>query len=271
MPDIPSFPNFAIEVPLYERFNFKDDAEALLRLMMFRGTFDTHCIWCDQDGTFRTEPREVHNASSVPNVGVWFRNATCTRNEKHEYSFLFITANYCVQKIGQFPALAELHLPQIKKYRKLLGERHAELARAIGLASHGVGIGSFVYLRRIFERLIDEAADKAIAAAETTADLTRLRMDDKIAALRHHLPEFLVQNKSLYSIMSTGIHDLTEDECLKHFGAVRVGIELILDEKLVVAERERKIAEATQHIQAATQEIKGASGTGSDQKPLTKP
>jgi len=36
-----------------------------------------------------------------------------------------------------------------------------ELSTAIGLYSHGVGIGSLIYLRRVFEFLIDEAYNKA--------------------------------------------------------------------------------------------------------------
>ena len=46
----------------------------------------------------------------------------------------------------------------IKKYRKILGkEKYGEFGRAVGLYTHGIGIGSYVYLRRIFENLIEEA------------------------------------------------------------------------------------------------------------------
>lgn len=51
-----------------------------------------------------------------------------------------------------------LNINQIRKYDKVLsGERLKEFTRASGLAANGVGIGSFVYLRRIFEELIGEA------------------------------------------------------------------------------------------------------------------
>ena len=36
-----------------------------------------------------------------------------------------------------------------------------EFTKAIGLAANGVGIGSFVYLRRIFENLVFQAFDEA--------------------------------------------------------------------------------------------------------------
>jgi hypothetical protein len=36
-------------------------------------------------------------------------------------------------------------------------KRYKKFTKGLGLAAHGVGIGSFVYLRRIFENLIEEA------------------------------------------------------------------------------------------------------------------
>lgn len=36
----------------------------------------------------------------------------------------------------------------------------------------------------------------------------------------------------MYSILSKGVHELEEQECLEYFNIVKDGIELILDEKL---------------------------------------
>jgi hypothetical protein len=97
-----------------------------------------------------------------------------------------------------------------------------------------------VYLRRIFEGLIEEAHREASEAPGWKEDdFTRGRMDEKIILLREKLPSFLVENSSLYSILSKGIHALTEEECLEYFGPVRIAIELILDEKI---EQEKKIS-----------------------------
>ena len=73
-------------------------------------------------------------------------------------------------------------------------------------------------------------------------------IDEKIGILRDSLPKFLVENKSLYSILSKGIHELSESECLKAFPLTKLGIELILDEKLEKMERDRKIKEASKGI-----------------------
>jgi hypothetical protein len=65
-------------------------------------------------------------------------------------------------------------------------------------------------------------------------------MYEKILILREHFPETLVQNTLMYSILSKGIHELTEGECLQYFNAVKIGIELVLDEEIERIEREQK-------------------------------
>jgi hypothetical protein len=165
------------------------------------------------------------------------------------------------QKIGQHPSVADFQIPQVAKYRKLLGDdSYREFTRGIRLAANGVGIGSFVYLRRIFENLIEEA--HIIAKQDTNFDEGRYRgsrMDEKIAILRDRLPPFLVKNRNIYSVLSKGIHELTEAECLDYFRAMRVSIELILDEKLEAAERKRKIEEAEANISKIDQKIRSGS------------
>ena len=62
------------------------------------------------------------------------------------------------------------------------------------------------------------------------------------------MPDFLADHPKLYSILSKGIHELSEDECLKHFPVVKVGIELILDDKLEILRRRQKLEEASEAI-----------------------
>lgn len=108
--------------------------------------------------------------------------------------------------------------------------------------AHGIGIGSFVYLRRIIEKLV---FDKYCELAETLAipqeEFEHQKFDAKIDTLKEYLPVVLVVNKNVYGIVSKGIYELSEDECLEMFPYIRAGIELILDDLL--AERERKIKE----------------------------
>ena len=146
--------------------------------------------------------------------------------------------------------MADFHVSEIKKYNKVLsGEKSKEFTRAIGLAANGVGIGSFVYLRRIFEHLITEAYALCLAEGTVTEEIySRSRMDQKIELLSSHLPQFLVENKRMYSILSLGIHELDEKTCLSYFDILRVGIEIILDEKLEMLQKKEKILDAKKKL-----------------------
>ena len=74
------------------------------------------------------------------------------------YYVYYLKMSGYLSKIGQWPSVADFQIPQAEKYRKILGEeQYKELTRGISLAAHGVGIGSYVYLRRVFENLIEEA------------------------------------------------------------------------------------------------------------------
>ncbi|CAG4883001.1 protein of unknown function [Georgfuchsia toluolica] len=66
-------------------------------------------------------------------------------------------------------------------------------------------------------------------------------MAERLALLKKHLPPFLVEHPEMYSLLSKGIHELSEEDCLAHFDTLRIGIELILDGKLERKERESKV------------------------------
>ena len=89
-------------------------------------------------------------------------------------------------KIGQYPSIGDILTPDIKKYRKVLSdEKLKEFHKAIGLKAHGVGIGSFAYLRRILEYLIEEAHQKAKKEEGTNWDEvkyeTKKRYNEKVS------------------------------------------------------------------------------------------
>ena len=163
-----------------------------------------------------------------------------------------------LMKVGQNPPLVDFHIEQIKKFKGLLTkEKQKEFVRAVGLVTHGVGIGSFVYLRRIFEDLIQEAYLVASGQSGWNDVLYKeSRMTERIELLKNHLPDFLVKNRGLYGIMSKGIHELSEIECLDYFDTVRLGIERILEEKLEQQQKEKKDKEATDKIEELRRKLK---------------
>ncbi len=250
---LPSPEDFCLNIPLYKGFFFDNEARSpFFGLEHFKGTLDCFCHDCSRHSVFNrlgetkyTEHFHLRNYV----FSLWF---ACSRDANHRAFFVFRAHEGVLQKIGQYPSIADLATPDLQKYRPIIGnERFRELTRGVGLASHGVGIGAFVYLRRIFESLIEEARN--VAATNPDWDqpsYERARMDEKIAVLKQHLPSFLVENRTLYGIMSRGIHTLPESECLSAFPIVKLGIELILDEKLEQYEREQKIDQAKSSITA---------------------
>lgn len=162
-------------------------------------------------------------------------------------------------KVGQYPSLADLAEREIKKYRKLLGPKaYAEFNRGIGLFAHDVGIGAFIYLRRILEKLISEAHQVAQGSTEwDESAYLKSRVVEQISLLADHLPPFMVENRALYSILSKGVHELTEEECLQAFQIMKLGIELILDQKLEAHKRKAKISSVSKDIAALDGQLKG--------------
>jgi hypothetical protein len=252
---LPSMFDFCLNVPLYQPFRVgKTNYEKLRGIRWFNGHIDCYCMGCKQSSVFHAKKTDVFGVDPAAENFLFEHVFTCSRDSRHKLVFHFRIHNHTITKIGQYPSLADLATIEIQKYRKALNnDLYGEFSRAVGLASHGIGIGAFVYLRRIFEHLIEEAHKLEMASSGWDEDVyQKSRMDDKISLLKNVLPEFLVENKSLYSILSKGIHELTELECLNAFPTTKLGIELILDEKLERLERDRKIREASSDISELT-------------------
>lgn len=247
---LPSAKDFCLTIPLYQRVEYDDEVNnGFFAIEQFDETLDFYCPGCGQHSVFTARKNNYSTSSNYTNY-VFSLQFLCSRNKSHQALFVFRAHEGTLEKIGQYPALAELALPDLRKYRQVLGAaRFNELTRAIGLTTHGVGVGAFVYLRRVFESLIEDAHASALSDPEWDEDeFLRGRMDEKIGILKDHLPKFLVQNRGIYGILSVGVHTLSEEECLAAFPAVRLAIELILDDLLEVYERQAKLKSAAQSL-----------------------
>ena len=244
---------FFFDLPLYTKIDMDEKTQAVFLIICNirsrGGRFDGFNPILKEKTTFLGTTSTSSDFDSEG--GYTTVSLQCTRtNGILNYYLLWDKKGGYFMKIGQYPSVADFHISELNKYKKVIPpEKLKEVSKAIGLAANGVGVGSFVYLRRVFEYLIEEAKTNAIAdnALEEQA-FAKLRMDEKIQALKTHLPEFLVENKQLYSILSVGIHALDENECLLHFDAVKVGIEFILDEKLEIYIKKEKMAAAKAKI-----------------------
>jgi hypothetical protein len=250
---------FAFQTPLYSKIDLPKD---LILKAILRGSrhfkVDGHCPRCGKSSTFSGGSSNLNlqfESSDVEKLrtfkGYESLVMTCARHDQHKLRYWFLLMPDTVEKVGQHPSLADIANDEAATYRSVLNKNDAsELHKAIGLAAHGVGIGSFVYLRRIFERLIYDRFEsfKGVEGWDD-ADFFKLKMDEKVKFLKGHIPNFLYENRRLYVILSKGIHELSDEVCLKAFEPLKLSIKIILEE-------DKKKKEELEMQQAAADAIK---------------
>lgn len=262
-----------VESPLYTEFKFgehmaKDtkgnDFDLVARIENYHLQFDCHCIHCEVEFTFVRSVGNGHGQffnllpSALPKS--FFVQMQCTRRQ-HPYLFVFhrkgsIEGGGSIRKIGMSPSMEDIASSDLKKYRGLVSkDDFSELHRAGGLASHSIGIGSFVYLRRIFEKQIDAHYGRRVAAKGEIKDFATLRVVDKIGAIEEFLPEALVKHRNLYGILSKGIHELDEKTCLEFFRPLRRAILMILEQDYQLREKEKADEELTKDLAGIMQAL----------------
>lgn len=180
----------------------------------------------------------------------------CSMNEDHHLDYIVLTTDTSMMKIGQYPSVADMTFPKLDAYKHVISkEDRKELGTAIGLFASGVGAGSYVYLRRILERIIYKAKE---TAGDTVNDekFEQAKMAERIKMLEGYLPETLTKNTIIYGILSKGIHELSEEECLRYFPVVKECIYQILG--MWESERKKQAEEAglNKALNAITTSIK---------------
>jgi hypothetical protein len=254
-PAFPGVEKFVFDTPLYETFTAQD-RDGSGGLLHGELKIEGYCRFCQTHRVFRKSdklsvPGDKISLAHCLSGGFYQFEFECTKSENHKITVLVYLREKEFGKVGQFPSLADTANDAAKLYSKVLeAEDRKELSRAVGLAAHGVGIGSFVYMRRVFERLIERRHAESGLSIENFA---RLRMGEKIDVLKDHLPIFLVEHKSVYGILSLGIHQLTENECLTFYQVLHESIITILEDdrrKKEDDDRRKSLSDAIRKIQA---------------------
>lgn len=184
----------------------------------------------------------------------------CTRNNEHTLYYDLLVQDNQIIKIGQYPSIVDLKGNVFKKYDKIIKrEQLKELRTAEILAAHGYGIGAFIYFRRIIEQIVQERFDETKPSEKSADEFQKMKFGEKIKYLRNDLPDLLVKSANIYSIVSKGVHELNEDECLEMYPILRKGIELILDRVIEIKKKEQEEKEFTEMIGKLKGELKAPS------------
>ncbi|MCQ1531385.1 MULTISPECIES: hypothetical protein [Clostridia] len=259
------FEELLVNKGLYDSIDVSiEDLDELEKVLSNNGYYDYNidcfCIKCNEKRIFKEVRKQTYEErgfgiridysegrGKTPKKEVRFQEYLnkryclffqCTRDNEHSILFDLLVTNDKMIKIGQYPSFADISIRENMKYKSVLGEKFVEYKKSLGLFSHGIGIGSFVYLRRIIENLVLEKYSKVKDMLEISSeDFMHSDFKEKIEILKDYLPKVLVENKNLYSIVSKGIHELSEEECIYMYPYLKIGIELILDD--IIAEKER--------------------------------
>lgn len=281
--------NFIITSSLYAEYTIENnpELEQLVQIFNKQDRFEMFCPECGDkkvfmydggfsDVTVKNICNGLHSPGSLTatsyikydpleNTDHMYFRFKCSLNESHKLEYFFVKRGSKIIKVGQYPSSADIDLPQASRYSAILGRQYYnELKRSIGLHSHGIGIGSFVYLRRIIEKLVYDTFKEAEAAGVLTEQQFEYQadgqhrngMEEKIKLLKGFLPDLITDQPKIYGVVSKGIHELSEEECMKYFQVLKDGIVMILDDIVAKKEKERAAAEYKKSLNEILSKIK---------------
>ena len=257
--------NFVLSEPLYKTVEF--DAKWYSSFAGFsRMIYHDYCDYCSENSVFEwnydlsfhdifCKLAEYNKDSQSPifrSITEPYRNQPvfidylffCTGCKRIHYYTLMFKGN-TVTKIGQYPSLASKEEHEIQKYKRLkvIKKYYIELIRSVNAYSQHMGIASFVYLRRIYEHIIETEYSKLPNEEQNP----KAKFDDKMKAVDNKLhiipPELDSQKSKIYSVLSKGIHEYEEDECYELYPAMKTIILLMLENYLSDKESKQQLKE----------------------------
>ena len=156
-----------------------------------------------------------------------------------------------MEKIGQYP---DWNIEMDKELEKMLGEHTKYYKRGLICESQSYGIGAYAYFRRITEDVIDELLESILDLVEEDEKEQYIgRLEDvkkekiaekKINLVKDLLPKSLQVDgmnplKELYEVLSQGIHNETDEECMEKAEAIR-GILVFLVNQVIRTKKDKK-------------------------------
>lgn len=210
-----------------------------------------HCETCIGDRNFAPiRPGETVDKEVDTDI---FLIYLC-RNCRKSYKTFALNAVYDddakswkVFKYGENPSFGP---PTPSRTIKLIGPERDLFLKGRRCENQGLGIGAFVYYRRVVEsqknRIFDEIirvsrhlkADEALLA-ELEEAKNETQFTKAVEAIKHSLPQSLLVNGQnplflLHRALSAGVHELSDEECL----------ELAADARVILVEFAERMAQA---------------------------
>jgi len=184
---------------------------------------------------------------------VCYRNSDMKKAPHPEIPELNIDVVGRIQKIGQYPPLS-ISLP--RALEKNLGAEATQLYKKAQInRNEGYGLGAVIYIRRVVEDKTEELIEVVAQLAEAhsvgadvikkirAAKETRTAYDQKLQIAATVIPASLIVDgvnplAVLYDLVSAGLHDLTEEQCIAIADKTRTVFEFTFTH--LRAEREKR-------------------------------
>lgn len=206
-----------------------------------RESYHEFCIKCQQVSVFiakdefpyglNHDERRDKNDLSLNRFLNFGKRLTCAKCHE-DLVVYFKVIDDKILKIGSYPSTADLDIGRLICDCNIPKSKFPKgLTAAIGLKAQGVYIGAYAYLRRVYETLITEAANEAKSEGNLPDGFDKMRVKEKISALSGYLPQYMIENKDAYGILSKGIHELSEEDCKNGYEVLYNLIVMILEEK----------------------------------------
>ena len=155
-------------------------------------------------------------------------------------------------KHGEYPAFGP---PASKRLLTLLGTGRDTFLKGRRAETQGLGIGAFAYYRRVVENLKNTLIDEIIRVAQrvNSPALTiealksareEFQFSNAVDSIKVAIPQSLLFDGQhnplalLHRAPSVGIHDMTDEQCLKRAATIRIVLQ-DLAERMSSALKER--------------------------------
>ena len=215
------------EMKLYKKFTISEEI-----IKDYNLTHKVNCNSCGKLSNVSFYLEEIHSTDNDCNI--YLLKGICNSCNKYMY-VLFRNKLNEFEVIGVYPNRLKKKYKEINKYKKTHGNIMGDLAKALQSEEQGFYSATMLYLRRALEKLVmgkyekhknDLNDEQKNAFVETSS-----KMKSKIKALEDYLPQIVVEQKSnIYGILSKGVHELSEEECQKHYNVMKKCILYILEE-----------------------------------------
>lgn len=199
---------------------------------------ELHCETCGGPRYFFSAEGGVEPDRNGTDDFLQYRCRNCRKSFKtFAVTCMYDTeANMWIEsKYGEAPAFGP---PTPARAITLIGPDREQFLKGRRCENQGLGVGAFVYYRRVVEnqknRIFDEilrvsqhlSADPALTA-EIEAAKKEVQFTKAVDTIRHALPQSLLINGHnpltlLYSALSSGVHELSDEQCLELATSVRV-------------------------------------------------